>query len=119
MILSKGGLRDCPKGTISIPSKNGYKREQNKQKFVGHQRNLARYYRMVLLLPGGFLDWLQMEEFLRLSCVLLEQELRQEEAGFSEVMFQSERLRETFILLIHLNFPNVEGGQGDSPFVLK
>ena len=69
-----------------------------------------------MLLPGDLLDWLRLGEFLRPSCVSLEPRLGQEDLGSAQVLLQSERVRETLNLLIHLNLLGVEGGQGDSPF---
>jgi hypothetical protein len=116
LILSKGGLRECPKRTSSLPCENGYKREKNKQKFAGHQRNLDSDYRKVLLLPDGLLNYIRSRQFLHLICVSLEPRLAQEDLGSSQVLLQSERVRETLNLLIHFNLLGAEGGQGDSPF---
>jgi hypothetical protein len=85
MILSKG-LRDCPKRASSLPCENDYKREQNKQKFAGHKRNMARDYWVVLLLLNGLFDSLWMGEFLRLSCVSLEPKFGQEDPSSGQFL---------------------------------
>jgi len=90
---SNGELRYGPKGTTNLPCKNGYIRGQNKQKFAGHQRNMASDYEMSLHLPGDLLDFIMVEEFPLLSFSLLDSVLGQGDPSSVCFLILSEMLK--------------------------